>query len=125
MKALFLLIACFGLVSSAHAGVDAVPQSAAEAWQPPEADVLQVKLFAYLHFQAQGSPTFQLKRMTWFNNAADAELPGIVVSVDYLAPQPGSGSRCGTMILRRQDNGSFSLVRDSPKPAGKASGCQP
>lgn len=86
------------------------------AWEPSEADVLKVKLLSYLHFQTKDTPDFQLTRMTWYDNPPDAELPGIVVSVEYTAPTDPAGIRCGTLMWHKLADGDFSLIRDQENP---------
>ena len=114
MRAALLLGLCLFWAIPAGAGIDADPP-AADTWQPPEADVLKVKMLSYLHFQNKGNPDFRLTRMTWYDNPPDAELPGIVVALEYSTPSSGAGIQCGTLMWHRESDGDFTLVRDLDK----------
>lgn len=124
------------LFAAAGAGLGALPTQPAApavqtAWEPSEADVLQVKMLSYLHFRDKGGPDVAFTRMTWYQNPPDAELPGIVVSLEYSMPLAGVGMRCGTLMWHRQSDGDFTLVRDLDKTfngtgqqnTGSRSGC--
>lgn len=115
MKYLFALSLFIAWPLPAAAPAQAEAAAVPPAWQPPEADVLKVKLLSYLHFQSKDNPDFRLTRMTWYDNPPDAELPGIVVALEYSTPSAGAGIQCGTLMWHRESDGDFTLVRDLDK----------
>lgn len=131
MKFIYALALIIAWPLSAASPVKPPAPATQTAWEPSEADVLKVKMLSYLHFQGEGGGDVAFTRMTWYQNPPDAELPGIVVSLEYSMPPAGAGIRCGTLMWHRQSNGDFTLIRDLDKTSdgtdrqntGGRSGC--